>query len=59
MQDGNSSKWELASKCVYQMKNKHDGNKWYKARLIGKDMLTNDFTHDKFGLCEISVGFLA
>ena len=26
----------LHNKCVYQVNNEHDGNKWYKARLLVK-----------------------
>ena len=40
------------------MKNKQDDNKRYKARFVGKNMLTKDVTYDKLGLCATSVCLL-
>ena len=37
----------LHNKWVYRVKNKHDGNKRYKTRLVVKGMLTKGVTHDK------------
>ena len=40
------------------VKNKKDDSKWYKTRVVVKDILTKGVTHDKLGLCTISVGLL-
>ena len=49
----------LHNKWVYRMKNKQDGSKRYKDRLVVKDMLTKCVTLNKVGLCTISIGLLA
>ena len=53
------AKKALHNKCVYRVKNKQDGSKQYKDRLVVKDISTKDVTHDKLELCAISVGLLA
>ena len=49
----------MHNKWVYQLKNKHDGSKCYKARLVDKEMLTKGVAHDKLGLCTTLVGLLS
>ena len=52
------AKKTLHNKWAYRVKNNHDDNKYYKAKVVVKDILTKDVTYDKLGLCAISVDLL-